>query len=193
MEIDFQSVRRTLERAKIDEVVTRLKASAADAFFEAHPGLREGYAVYQQRVKARAEVGVPLAPGGAFILGDSAVIAGCLAEAHTMLARLLKVPWSAIKLRIDRPGTNTNIRLTADVAVDRPDSVHRLLSPEDQQVEIEELTRAHIQAALREVNPVFLKNLRERLVSVRQYRPELCQAVIPWKDRNEQGSESDPE
>lgn len=179
---DLDAVRKTLDRAKLDEAVNRLKASGADKFFEGHPELREGFAIYQQRRTARQKVGAPLPPGGCFLLSDAAVIAGCMAEAHTMLARILNVSPNDIRLRIERPGINTNIRLTADVAVQRPEVVHGLSSPEDQQTEIDAMNREHIEAGLREVNPVFLKDLRERLGSVRQMRPELCQSVLPWAD-----------
>lgn len=190
---DMDMVKAQLKAAKINEVLNRLKVAGAEDFFKDHPQLKQGYAIYMQRRAARAKVGAPLAPGGCFILGDAAVIAGCMAEAHTMLARMMRLPAENIKLEIVKPGLKTGIRLEADVSV--PDGymtpVHTLASPEDQKREIGKLTRDYLEACMAKINPIFLKDLTERLSAVKITRPDLAQEVKPWVEHGEEDEEED--
>jgi len=180
---DLDKVKAQLKAAKINEVLNRLKVSGAEDFFKDHPQLKQGYAIYMQRRAMRAKVGADMAPGGCFILGDAAVIAGCVAEAHTMLARLLRLPAENIKLSIERPGLNTGIRLNADVQI--PEGymtpVHTLDSPEAQLDEIGKLTKDYLEVCLSKINPIFKKDLTERLAHVRVTRPDLNQPVVPFR------------
>jgi hypothetical protein len=184
---DLDKVQQTLKAAKINEVLNKLKASAADKFFEAYPEMREGYAIYMQRRAERAKVQAPLPSGGCFVLGDPAVIAGCVAEAHTLLSRILKLPVDHIKMNIEKPGTLTGVKLSADVAV--PEGyiapVHSAESPEAQKQQIGKLTREYLEACLDQINPIFRRNLAERLESNHKIRPELRQEAIPWDGKKD--------
>lgn len=186
MSEDLERIQQTLKAAKINEVLTRLKVSGTEKFFEGMPELKQGYAIYQQRRAMRAKVQAPLPPGGVFILSESAVIAGCMAEAHTMLAKLLRLPAEHIKMKIERPGTKTGIRLTADVAI--PDGYMTPVgtgeSPEIQKDQVGRLTKQYLGACLEQINPIFKRDLLERLNAVRQIRPDLTQEVIPWVERD---------
>jgi hypothetical protein len=191
MNENLTKLQQELKAAKINEVLNRLKISGAEKFFEAYPELKAGYAVYMQRRAMRAKVGASMAPGGVFILGDAAVIAGCMAEAHTMLARLLRLPTENIKLTVERPGTRTGIRLNADVAI--PEGymtpVHSEEAPGVQRDQIGKLTEEYLSSCLAQVNPIFKRDLLVRLDAVRQTIPELTQAVIPWEQSDEQFDE----
>jgi hypothetical protein len=184
---DLDKVRAQLKAAKLNEVLTRLKVSGTERFFERHPELKKGYAIYMQRRAVRAKVGAPMAPGGTFILGNAAVIAGCMAEAHTMLARLLKLPAENIKLKVERPGTMTGIRLNADVSIPEGYMVpaHNAEDPAVQQQEVAALTEQYLSACLEQINPIFKKDLAERLDAVLQVRDELAQSVIPMPEQTD--------
>jgi len=191
---DLEKLQEQLKASKINEVLNRLKVSGTEKFFEGLPDLKAGYAIYMQRRAVRAKVGAGLAPGGCFILGHSAILAGCLAEAHTMLARMLRLPAEHIHMNIERPGTRTGIRLTADVAV--PDGymtpVHGEEDPKKQKAEIGKLTEQYLSACIEEVNPIFRRNLLERLDALGVAREDLSQGVIPMRsDDEEEETEGD--
>lgn len=181
---DLDKVREQLKVAKLNEVLTRLKVSGTEKFFDGLPHLKEGYAIYMQRRAVRQKVGAPMAPGGTFLLGNAAVIAGCLAEAHTMLARLLRLPPDNIKMNIERPGIKAGIRLTADVAI--PDGymtpVHMAEDPRIQKAQVGKLTEQYLSACLEQINPIFKRDLLERLDAVMTIREDLAQSVVPMPE-----------
>lgn len=192
---DLDTVRERLKAAKLNEALTRLKVSGTERFFEGMPHLKEGYAIYMQRRAVRAKVGVPMAPGGTFILGNAAVIAGCMAEAHTMLARLLRLPPDNIKLNIERSGTKAGIRLTADVAI--PDGymtpVNMNEAPEVQKAQVGKLTEQYLSACLAQINPIFKRDLSERLEAVNVVREDLTQEAAPMPEQRDGEEEADQE
>lgn len=80
-----------------------LRDRAAREFFDADgipPHLKQGWAVLEQARAARAEVGYPLPPGGCFLLGYEATVAGALADLHTLVAQALKMDPKHIRVRL---------------------------------------------------------------------------------------------
>jgi len=95
--------RSTLDLAAMAARLAAGKDAVAMEFFGDLPeNLRDelylGWRVYEERRTVRAAAGVPLPPGGSFVLGWRAVVAGLLAEIHNSVAQALRCPAESVRL-----------------------------------------------------------------------------------------------
>jgi hypothetical protein len=125
MKLDLDRIRKFAQRLSpliTDSQLEKMRDQMARRFFGeggVPPHLKEGWAALEQRVKEREAVGYPMPPGGCFILGREATIAGCLADMHMYLARVMNMEASRIKLRIEQSPEGHLIPL---MDVDPPDN-----------------------------------------------------------------------
>jgi hypothetical protein len=165
------------ERLSYDEAQNR-----AVAKFFAESGipkdLARGWAIYQQRRETRAKVGAALPPGAVLLLGDASVIAAVLAEAHTALATRLRLPASALQLRIDSEARGRDRgRLLIDVR-DPGDWVIPVTAFKGQDPTA--LAKQYLSDQLDSINVWFRQTLRERLRQCRRVRGDVRTRVKPW-------------
>lgn len=174
------------------QFVERARQRAAADFFR-DPGLPEdvqkdlleGWDVYQERVRVREEAGSPLPPGGCLTLGESSVLAQCLADFHMALAEILGVPTEAVKLRIDGGGPvapnviqSAKRKVIADVEL--PEDWPRGTTHEGQfnrmDAEFKKFVQLYLDDLVTRLNQKLWADAKERLATVRLVRSELIPA-----------------
>ena len=174
-----------LEAARLAGMVEQMRGRAAAEFF-ADPGLhpdlqkdlQEGWLVLQERRVERAKAGVPLPPGGCLVLGDSSVVAQCLAEFHNRLAESLGVEVGAVKLRREHGSVVADVQLpegwpTAEVLRGQLASVVASGRPVDK-----ELIANYLRFLVAGLNEIYARDVRQRLQACRQVRAELFPRVV---------------
>jgi hypothetical protein len=180
-----------LEKAQLEAFLARVYKDKEKDFFKGlPPELRKNYAVYQQRRQALAKVGVPLAPGGVFMLGNEAVVSGAMAELHTALARLLALPVDHITLRLE-PG----LRVEADVTMPKDYTLPLEIvgqNPVTTQAEVQTIYRQYMESTMQLLNEQFKRDLAARLDANETRRPDLEQPlnIEGWDGKEESKEEA---
>jgi hypothetical protein len=152
------------------------KDASAQAFFGQLPeAFRDelfiGWRVYEERKTVRAQAGVPLPPGGCFVLGDRAVIGGLLAEIHNELAKTLKVGPERVKLMPSGEGIGVEAYLPQDWI---PPGGRLPSGPVRRAIEL------FVQAAAEEADVQYRKLLPLRLAAAHFVRRSLIPEIEGW-------------
>ena len=174
------------------ERAAELRDRAARAFFDEAgipPDLKRGWAVLEERRREREKVRAPLPPGGCFLLGYQAIVAGCLAEIHSILCGWLRLPPSAIRLRLERTEKLglRKFRPVADFEI--PDDWVLPVGGEVAQkvlgagASAVDAPRAFIEKALCAVEGHYYTILRERLEAADLVRVDVLQAEGRWNEK----------
>lgn len=138
--------------------------------------LKRGWAVLEQLRKHRQEIQYPLPPGGCFLLGRESVIAGCMAEMHTALSKMLRISPENIKIRLERDEAG-HIQPVADIETPG-DWIMPVKAHGDKSAE--EMTRDYLERFTKIASQWFKETVSQRLSVCEDRREELMQEVVPW-------------
>jgi hypothetical protein len=191
-------VKAALERARgyagaLQPVLTKdraaeLKDRAARAFFDEEGiphDLKQGWVVLEERREQRAKVGFPLPPGGRFFMSYQTVVAGCLAEVHSILCNWLKLPADAIRMRlalVEGIG-GSQYKPVADFEIPKDwilpvsgEVVNQVIGSRGE-LRPDEAAKKFIEQSLAAIQDHYQKIVRERIAAVDMVRPELLQPI----------------
>lgn len=160
---------KTTEQEQIKAIRKAARLAIATKFFSGEdipPHLLQSWEAYDSYRDAREQVGDPLPPGGCLVLGFASVIQACMAEMHTNLATLLRLPREAIVVRLDR-STGKPIPV-ADIE-DPKDWIVPARPGQDPKAAVKE----HIDRAISQAQEYFRITVQERLFWCEQRRQDL--------------------
>jgi hypothetical protein len=169
-----------LKELQLRMLLDQMAERGARRFFSEHDlpaELVEGWKNYQKRVNTRQMIGRPMPPGGTFVMGVESVWAGCMAEFHTALSNLLRVPPSKIKLRVEREGGG-DPRVVADVEMDALPEMN--LAGEDPKLleaNRDQLLKTYLEQTVGLLNRMFRYNLKTRLAACTAIRQDVAQEI----------------
>ncbi len=182
-----------LKMAQLQAALGKIyKNKEADFFKEMPPELRQNYNIYQQRRAAYAKAGHPLPPGGSFILGNEAVVGGCMAELHSALARMLGLPPDHINLRLARGADG--FRVEADITMPKDYTLPMEVvgqSPVTTQAEVREIYRQYMDSVVTLLNEQFRKDVALRSEANLRVNPDLEQPLSEKGWHDEENPEPD--
>jgi len=110
------AVARSLDPAE-KSATDLITQKVADEFFGEHgipQHLKDGWAALEENRRVRAEIGIPLPPGGCVLTGFEAVIAGAVAECHTAIARALRLESKYLRLSVNRTAAGLGLNAVVD-------------------------------------------------------------------------------
>lgn len=150
------------------------------------PALKQGWIALEQRRKMREQVGYPLPPGGCFILGYQATVAGLMAELHTILARTLKMDPKHIKMQLMKHASGS---IYPAIEIDPPKEWLLPITMDIKDPKVAE--QQYLRAIILEGQMWWHKAVKERMPRCDSYRRDLRQPIAPWVKDGEKAQKTE--